>query len=205
MQRDATFDAAVASQVPVLRRYARSLTTIDVDDLVHDAVAKALANAALFDGANLAAWMVTILRNEFLMRVRKRRREVEDADGVIASAIPVPGGQQSVVELRETMKLVRRLPKEQREALMIIMGGADYAEAAERLGVPEGTVKSRVSRARAALEGDEQAESGDPQDRVMALIDAGKRPSEIMKEIDGIEREDVIMMWMRRRPAGRAA
>ena len=140
----------------MLRAFARSLAgnRDRADDLVQETVMRALANREKFqEGTNLHAWLVTILRNQFYSEGRKRRREVEDADGLHAGRLADIAAQPGHLELEDFLRAMRLLPDEQREALILIgASGFSYEEAAEICGVPVGTVKSRVSRARARLE-----------------------------------------------------
>ncbi len=142
--------------LPMLRTFARSLTgSAEVaNDLVQEAVAKALANREKFKpGTNFEAWLVTILRNHYYSELRKRRREVEDADGVYAAKQFVRAGQPDKLEMQDFLSALQILPDDQREALILIgAGGFSYQEVAEIVGAQIGTVKSRVSRARTRLD-----------------------------------------------------
>ncbi len=142
--------------LPVLRAFARSLTghRDRADDLVQETVLKALANSDKFqEGTNLHAWLVTILRNQFYSEGRKKKREVEDADGAMAAQLSDLPQQDSRLELEDFLRALQLLPDEQRETLILVgASGFSYEQAAEICGVRVGTVKSRVSRARARLE-----------------------------------------------------
>ncbi len=150
------FGAAMLRCVPRLRAYARSLAGNPTlaDDLVQETLLRGWAHRARFEpGSSLEAWLVTILRNAFVSDVRRRQREVEDPDGMHGATVAVAAVQTTVVEANETLRALQRLPLEQREALVLVAGsGFGYAEAAAICGVAEGTMKSRVSRARARLE-----------------------------------------------------
>lgn len=141
--------------IPMLRTFARSLTgSAEIaNDLVQEAVAKALANREKFKpGSNFEAWMVTILRNHYYSELRKRRREVEDADGVHSAKLFVRAGQPDNLEMQDFLNALQFLPEDQREALILVgAGGFSYHDVAEIVGAQIGTVKSRVSRARARL------------------------------------------------------
>ncbi|MCX5580414.1 sigma-70 family RNA polymerase sigma factor [Kaistia terrae] len=142
--------------LPMLRAFARSLSgnRDRADDLVQETVMRALANKDKFQvGTNLHAWLVTILRNQYYSEGRKRRREVEDAEGTHAARLSDVGAQHGHLELDDFLRAMQLLPDEQREALVLIgASGFSYEEAAEICEVKVGTVKSRVSRARARLE-----------------------------------------------------
>lgn len=141
--------------IPALRAFAFSLTyDIDrSDDLVQDTLVRAWINAASFRrGTNLTAWLFTILRNLFYSEQRKRKREVEDADGVHAGRLTALPEQEVRMEMAQFQSALNRLPAAQREALVLV--GAQsftYEEAAAICGVAVGTIKSRVSRARLRL------------------------------------------------------
>lgn len=141
--------------IPALRRYAYALVRNHdaADDLVQDTLERALSrwNLRRNDG-DLRAWLFTILRNLFYSEQRKRRREVEDADGVMAGRLTALPDQEARVELSAFQAALSTLPASQREALVLV--GAQnftYEEAAEICGVAVGTIKSRVSRARGRL------------------------------------------------------
>ena len=141
--------------IPALRAFAFSLTyDLDrSDDLVQDTLVRAWTKADSFTrGTNLTAWLFTILRNLFYSEQRKRKREVEDADGAHAARLTSLPEQEIRVEMREFQEALDGLPLSQREALVLV--GAQnftYEEAAEICGVAVGTMKSRVSRARVRL------------------------------------------------------
>lgn len=146
---------AMLAAVPSLRAFAISLTgSLDqADDLVQETIVRALSNLDRFQpGTNLQAWMFTILRNQFHTAYRKRRREVEDADGLIAarlSSLPEQGGRLDFEDFRAALA---RLSPEQREALLLVGAeGFSYEEAAAICNTRLGTIKSRVNRARARL------------------------------------------------------
>lgn len=141
--------------VPSLRAFAVSLSgNIDrADDLVQETLLRALANIDRFrPGTNLPAWLFTILRNHFRSEYRKRRREVEDADGKHTESLKSQPEQMWHVEFGELRAALAKLPGDQREALILVgASGFSYEEAAEICSCAVGTVKSRVSRARARL------------------------------------------------------
>jgi RNA polymerase sigma-70 factor (ECF subfamily) len=141
--------------VPSLRAFAVSLCgNIDrADDLVQETLVRALANRNQFrPGTNLTAWLFTILRNHFRSEFRKRRREVEDADGRYAQNLKEQPAQMGHVEFGELTAALARLPDEQREALILVgASGFSYEEAAAICECAVGTIKSRVNRARTRL------------------------------------------------------
>src|SRR5204862_2691225 len=88
MSLDPSVREAVLAAIPSLRAFAISLSgSVDrADDLVQETLLRALANISSFQaGTNMSAWLFTILRNLFRSEYRKRRREVEDADGTYAA------------------------------------------------------------------------------------------------------------------------
>lgn len=136
--------------LPRLRRYARALTG-DVnraDDLVQDTLERALAKLDLWQpGSDLRAWLFTLMHNLFVNQIRVRRPQ----ETVMEDALdePVSGGQMEALAARDIHAALARLPEEQREVLLLVgLEQFGYAEAAQVLGVPTGTVMSRLSRAR---------------------------------------------------------
>jgi RNA polymerase sigma-70 factor (ECF subfamily) len=155
MSLDPTIRDQILAAVPSLRAFAISLSgNVDrADDLVQETLLRALANIHSFQpGTNMPAWLFTILRNLFRSEYRKRRREVEDADGSYAETLKTHPEQTSHVEFKEFTVALNKLPDDQREALILIgASGFSYEEAAEICGCAVGTIKSRVNRARTRL------------------------------------------------------
>jgi RNA polymerase sigma-70 factor, ECF subfamily len=141
--------------VPSLRAFAISLCgNVDrADDLVQEALLRAWGNLDSFEpGTNMSAWLFTILRNVFRSEYRKRRREVEDADGTYADSLTSLPNQTSSLEMDEFRKALDLLPSDQREALILVgASGFSYEEAAQICSCAVGTIKSRVNRARTRL------------------------------------------------------
>lgn len=149
--------AKITEQIPGLRRFARYLArdADHADDLVQETLIRALdALPQLDPGGNLRAWLFTILQNVLRGEWRRRRRSPVRADVSLESA-PEPvksGGQIESASLSELAAAIRKLPPRFREVLMLCgVEGFDYEEAAAILGVPVGTIRSRLSRARALL------------------------------------------------------
>ena len=136
--------------LPRLRRYARALTgdANRADDLVQDTLERALAKLDLWQpGSDLRAWLFTLMHNLFVNQIRIRRPQ----ETVMEDALdePVSGGQMEALDARDIHAALARLPEEQREVLLLVgLEQFCYAEAAQVLGVPTGTVMSRLSRAR---------------------------------------------------------
>jgi RNA polymerase sigma-70 factor (ECF subfamily) len=152
---DESVRQAVLSAVPSLRAFAISLCgNVDrADDLVQETLLRALANINSFQpGTNMSAWLFTILRNHFRSEYRKRRREVEDADGSYAETLKSHPEQHGRMEMSEFKTALAQLPSDQREALILVgASGFSYEEAANICGCAVGTIKSRVNRARTRL------------------------------------------------------
>jgi RNA polymerase sigma-70 factor (ECF subfamily) len=142
-------------QIPSLRAFAVSLCgQMDkADDLVQEALVKAWSSLGSFtEGTNMRAWLFTILRNVYYSEHRKRRREVQDADGVFSSRLMVHPAQFGHMDLEDFRQALATLPSDQREALILVgASGFSYEEAAAICDVAVGTIKSRVNRARGAL------------------------------------------------------
>jgi RNA polymerase sigma-70 factor (ECF subfamily) len=147
--------AAMLAALPSLRAFALSLchNTDRADDLVQDTILRAWKHIDRFEvGTNLNAWLFTILRNGFYSQHRKKRREVEDPDGSYAARLWAPPEQPARCDVQDMLKAFRKLAVEHREALLLIVAeGLSYEDAARVCGVPVGTIKSRVNRARVRL------------------------------------------------------
>ena len=141
--------------VPSLRAFGLSLTSRGdrADDLVQETLMKAWRYHTSFQpGTNMRAWLFTILRNEFYTQLRKRKREVEDADGVYSNKVGIQGDQESHLDMADLTLALAKLPEDQREAVVLVgASGFSYEEAAEICGCAVGTIKSRVNRARNRL------------------------------------------------------
>ena len=155
MKLDPAIRDQVLTTVPSLRAFAISLCgNIDrADDLVQETLLRALSHINSFEpGTNMPAWLFTILRNLFRSEYRKRRREVEDADGRYADTLKSHPEQTGRVEFEEFRTALAKLPPDQREALILVgASGFSYEDAASICGCAVGTIKSRVNRARTRL------------------------------------------------------
>ena len=156
MSASPSFRDGLLAAVPTLRAFAVSLAknADRADDLVQETLVKAWDKQDSFQpGTNLKAWLFTILRNEFYSQMRKRRREVEDSDGLITARLSVHPSQDGSSDLSDFRRALALLPEDQREAIILIgASGFSYEEAAEICGCAVGTIKSRVSRARSRLQ-----------------------------------------------------
>jgi RNA polymerase sigma-70 factor (ECF subfamily) len=141
--------------VPHLRAFAVSLcgNVTYADDLVQGALLRGLQNLDKFQaGTNMQAWLFTILRNQFYTEARRRRREVEDANGALAGRLTVLPEQSVRLDFSDMQAALARLSVEQREALLLVAAeGVSYEEAARICSTNIGTIKSRVNRARTRL------------------------------------------------------
>jgi RNA polymerase sigma-70 factor (ECF subfamily) len=141
--------------LPDLRAFARFLVRdrSAADDLVQDTIVRSLSALPQFQiGTNLKAWLFTILRNQFFEQTRRRRREAN----ALSAGFPVDEAaraeQGDIADLRDLSRLLWQLPPLLRESLVLV--GAQeltHDEAARICGVPVGTMKARVSRARTQL------------------------------------------------------
>ena len=142
--------------IPHLRAFARSLcgNATLADDVAQDAMLKAWnARQKFKPGTNLKAWTFTILRNQFYSIKRRSWRATSLEPEVAEQTIVANSNPEQSVHLNELRRGLDMLKDDQREALILIgASGLSYEEAAEVCGCAVGTIKSRVSRARAALE-----------------------------------------------------
>ena len=150
-----SFKDELLAETRNLRAFAISLSgSVSLaDDLVQESLLRAWSNSEKFQpGTSLRAWLFTILRNIYYSNYRKRSREVQDSDGLYARRLTVPGDQESHLDLEDFRNALTKLPAEQREVLTLIgASGLSYEEAAVVCQVGIGTIKSRLSRARAKL------------------------------------------------------
>jgi RNA polymerase sigma-70 factor (ECF subfamily) len=144
--------AAIAEHIPRLRRYARALAgdSHRADDLVQDTLERALTKFHLWrHGSDLRAWMFSIMHNVFINQLKARRElALDDASEAALESAP----QSDPLQVRDLDAALRRLPAEQREVLLLVgLEQLSYAEAAQALDLPIGTVMSRLSRGRERL------------------------------------------------------
>jgi RNA polymerase sigma-70 factor, ECF subfamily len=155
MTRSNQFRDDLIAAIPGLRAFGISLTSRAdrADDLVQETLMKAWKHHESFEpGTNIKAWLYTILRNEFYSQLRKRRREVEDADGHYSSRVAVQAEQHGHLDMADLKTALQQLPEDQREAIILVgASGFSYEEAAKICNVAIGTIKSRVNRARKKL------------------------------------------------------
>ena len=152
------FQRELVDLLPRLRRFARSLSrdNADADDLVQTALERALARRRTFaPGTRLDSWMFSILRNAWIdeARARSRRSRVmgaaENAETVADVAAPDLDRRLAATAVEQALAA---LPEEQRTAVyLVLVEGLSYAEAAQVIGAPIGTLTSRLVRGRMAL------------------------------------------------------
>jgi RNA polymerase sigma-70 factor (ECF subfamily) len=149
----------IEAEIPVLRRYARALirNLTDADDLVQECVARALTKLHLWrEGSNLRSWLFTILHNQYVDHVRRSIRSgtTVEFDGATDLPLRLPATQEKRLELRDLDRALGLLTAEQRMVILLVgLEGMPYSDIGTMLGIPVGTVRSRLSRGRAALRG----------------------------------------------------
>lgn len=149
--------SALVALIPRLRRYARALTgdRPRADDLVQDTLERAITKWSLWrPGTDLRAWMFTIMHNVFVNQARRSNRDAVSTDPAVIAELDLADGAvaDTLVQLNGIERALGQLPDEQREVLLLVaLEGLSYDEVAHTLGVPAGTVMSRLSRARARL------------------------------------------------------
>jgi len=151
------FRQQLLAAIPRLRRYARSLVldTGSADDVVQNTLERALAHWHQYDQRrDMVLWLLSIAHNAFLDARRRESRSLATDPSDLTQQLDAIGGDPGVdVGLRlDLAAALGRLSPEQREPLLLVtLEQLSYAECAEVLGIPIGTVMSRISRARAAL------------------------------------------------------
>jgi len=144
--------------IPALRRYASVLvrTPQEQDDLVQDCLVRALErwHTQREDG-NLRGWLFTIMHNLCVSQIRRNK-----VRGLLTTIVKarveltdqLPAKQEQIIEIRKTIHALQKLPAgQQRVLILIAVEDLSYAEAAQVLGIPIGTVMSRLFRARERL------------------------------------------------------
>ncbi len=181
----AEFKRELTEVVPHLRAFARGLCGRPdmADDLVQETLLKAWAAQARFEpGTSMRAWTFVILRNAYLTDMRRNRFRGEYDENVAERILTAPAGQEEPIHLSDMHRALLTLPPERREALLLVgAGGFSYEEAANICGCAVGTIKSRVGRARAAL--NSMLADGDIPQR--DIEDAGAHRA-ILEELDEV-------------------
>jgi RNA polymerase sigma-70 factor (ECF subfamily) len=149
-----TFNAGLTDALPRLRVYALSLTRDRerAENLVQQTSLKALVGRESFrPGTNFGAWIFRIQRNEFISQLRSEGRTADTVDA--ETALATPPAQENRLVMREFMAAFRQLSRGSRQALILSkIAGHSHEQIASHAGIAEGTVKSRISHGRAALE-----------------------------------------------------
>ncbi len=151
------FRTELAGELPHLRRFARALAgdTALADDLVQDCVERALNKSHLYDPARpLRAWLYTVLRNIFISGLRRNGRSavVKTVDELLGNEGSSPPAQEDRLSAALVAEALNRLPPQHREVIILVgLEEMSYRDVAEIVGVPLGTVMSRLSRARESL------------------------------------------------------
>ena len=145
----------IVELIPRLRRYARALVgdRARADDLVQDTLERAWNKFHLWrPGSDLRAWLFTVMHNVHVNQVRASRdHAMLDDEGAEMAVAAVQG---AALEIRDLERSLALIPAEQREVLLLVaLEDMSYAEVANALGIPIGTVMSRLSRAREKLRG----------------------------------------------------
>lgn len=144
-----------------LRRYALKLTqdTNDADDLVQDTSLRALTHRDKFvSNINFKGWMMTIMYNIFLNnqdRVERRRKIFDTTVDILNIPLVTEGGYSTpdgAMNIREIYSEIEKLSEHTRTPFKMFLSGYKYSEIAEKMGIPEGTVKSRIFFARKELQ-----------------------------------------------------
>jgi RNA polymerase sigma-70 factor (ECF subfamily) len=163
---EAQFRSDLMAVIPSLRAYARSLCyNRDLaDDLTQEALTKGwAARKSFLPGSNFRGWIYRILRNHYFSVTRVSRRFVTLDPEITERLMVTPATQDAGLNLADLQRGLAKLPVEQREALLLMESGLRCEDIAEVMGTPVGTVKSRISRGRAALrihmDGNEKTEA----------------------------------------------
>jgi RNA polymerase sigma-70 factor (ECF subfamily) len=155
----------VIDLLPALMRYARRLThdEAEAEDLVQDALVSAYANADTYQrGRPLRVWLFSILHNIFVSGTRRQAvRDRYKAEAILATRESGPPAQEQSVRLHQIEAALAALSHEHQAVLhLVAVEGLSYEDAADALGIPIGTLISRLSRARARLRALEEGDLG---------------------------------------------
>ena len=154
---DESLHREIEALIPRLRRYARVLTrdAVAADDLVQDCLARALGKIHLWkQGSDLRAWLFTILHHQHSSLARRDARQRASIQLQKYNAGSTLSPTQAVrLELRDLDRALAKLPEEQRSVILLVgLEGMRYEEAASVVNLPVGTVRSRIFRAREAID-----------------------------------------------------
>jgi len=148
---------SVEEHITALRRYARILTgnSTDSDDLVQECLTKALSKVTRWkEIRNIRSFLFTIMHNLHIDRIRREAKSRSNVsfESIGENQFSCAPRQAVMLELREIHDALQKLPREQRETLLLVsLDGMTYREVSDIMSVPVGTVMSRLSRGREAL------------------------------------------------------
>jgi RNA polymerase sigma-70 factor, ECF subfamily len=175
------FARLLETEIPRLRRYARALTrdACRADDLVQNCLLRAVAKQHLWQpGTDLRAWLFTILHNQHVNSVRSSMREgIAVLVNEVAPVLSAASNVEDSLQLRDLERAMARLPDEQRQVILLVgLEGMRYEEVATILGIPVGTVRSRLSRGRDRLRELMDLKEDAEKERTNATADTKRRP-----------------------------
>jgi len=189
---------------PKLLKYARSLSIEYFEDLVNTTYLKVILNRDKFQrGTSFSGWCFTILRNAWLSDIRKSKREVQDTDNQFSMNVPVDGYQEESFEIEQLSIIMKSLNKYDRD-IMWNLGvlGLTYEEAADKLSITIGTLKSSYSRLKEDIRKELEPESlennvkepvSSLELKVLQLHGTGMTVSEIA-ENTGLKRSEIMKL-----------
>lgn len=149
-----TFVDDLVKAMPRVRGYAQKLTRCPdkADDLLQDVMLRAIDKQHQFTpGTNLTGWLFTICHNIHAQSYRRGKRMVSDLPEEVFTMIPSKTDTLAALEAKDAISHIVLLPEAQQTVLLLSASGMTLEEMAEREGVPDGTIKSRINRARAKL------------------------------------------------------
>jgi RNA polymerase sigma factor (sigma-70 family) len=149
--------ASIEACIPALRRYAMVLlhNSQDADDLVHDTLLRALDKlSARHDDAEVRPWLFAIMHNLFVSQKRREKVWRQSTSPIDVEAVPVRERQEDALRWHDLVRAFNTIPEDQRVVLLLVsIENFSYAEVARVLGIPLGTVMSRLARGRERLRG----------------------------------------------------
>ena len=156
---DQRTSSGIVEMLPRLRRFARALTgqAADADDIVQIAVERAFMRLDQFEeGTRLDAWLYSIVRNAWIDETRARDRRAKvlaPAEAGEHIGTDGAGAVHASLDAQDVWSAMQKLPPEQREVIALVcVEGVAYRDAAAQLDIPIGTLTSRLSRGREALQ-----------------------------------------------------
>ncbi len=162
--------ALMEACIPALRRYASALLRDrqEVDDLVHECLVRALERLhTLRNHAEMRPWLFAIMHNLYVSRFRRKQVQGQPLSTDAGQALSVHPRQEEHLRAQDVMRAVGRLPEDHRAVLLLVtVEDLSYAETAQVLGVPIGTVMSRLARARERVRRDTEGEASPQLKRV---------------------------------------